>query len=215
MNTLFETSPIPTELLLTEKYRPHAISGFLGLEKPKAKLAKLISRPFASAWRFVGPSGMGKTTFALAIAEELGAELHHIPSQKCTVAAVEAVRERCRYAPMFGRGWHLVLIDEADSMSKAARDAFLSILDSTDRPADTIIIFTMNDDSALEPRFLSRCFEVKFSSQGVAEQIAGMLETVWNAESDGTNDAPNFRRIVKDSNNNVRESLMSLQFELM
>ncbi len=34
---------------LTEKYRPHLIAGFVGLEKPKKILSKLAANPFPSA----------------------------------------------------------------------------------------------------------------------------------------------------------------------
>jgi replication-associated recombination protein RarA len=215
MNSLFETSPLPTSSLLTERYRPHTVSGFIGLDKPKAKMAKLVASPFDSAWLFVGASGMGKTTLALAVAEELNAELHHIPSQRCTIQAVEDVRKRCQYAPMFGNQLHLVLIDEADRMSKPAQDALLSILDSTNRAPNTIFIFTCNDTTGLEDRFRSRCFEVPFSKHAVSKEIAEMLEIVWNEETNGNNSTPNFQRIVKDACNNVRASLMALQLEIM
>jgi replication factor C small subunit len=215
MNTLFETAPIPTTKLLTERYRPHTVDGFIGLDKPKAKMRSLIANPFDSAWLFVGPSGMGKTTLALAVAEELDAELHHIPSQRCTVDAVENVRRRCQYVPMAGKKLHLVLVDEADRMSRQAQDALLSILDSTNRAPNTVFIFTCNETAGLEVRFTSRCFEVKFSSHAVSKDIAAMLEKVWSEETNGNQSAPNFQRIVKESNNNVRAALMELQSEIM
>jgi replication factor C small subunit len=215
MNTLFETSPLPVSSLLTERYRPHTIAGFIGLDKPKAKMTKLVASPFDSAWIFSGPSGMGKTTLALAVAEELNAELHHIPSQRCTIQAVEDVRRRCQYVPMAGKRLHLVLVDEADTMSKAAQDAFLSILDSTNRAPNTIFIFTCNQTLGLETRFLSRCFDVPFSKNAVSGEITAMLERVWNEETNSAATDLDFRRIVKDASNNVRTALMELQQEIM
>jgi replication-associated recombination protein RarA len=69
---------------LTEKYRPTTVDGFVGLEKPRKVMAKLAANPFPSAWYFLGPSGTGKTTLALALAAQMPAELHHIASKKCT-----------------------------------------------------------------------------------------------------------------------------------
>ena len=54
---------------LTERYRPHSLDEFVGLEKPKKICARLAARPIESAWLFVGPSGTGKTTMALTLAE--------------------------------------------------------------------------------------------------------------------------------------------------
>lgn len=197
--------------IFTEQYRPRKVSEFIGLSKPKEKMLQLIQRPRSSAWLFVGPSGMGKTTLALAVAEELGAELHHIPSQKCTVDAVDSIRRKCAYLPMLGKGFHLVLVDEADSMSRAAQDALLSLLDSTARPENTIFIFTCNEVDSLQVRFKSRCFPLEFSSYGVAKDAALLLENIWSVEASPDSPAPNFARIVKESNNNIRAALMELE----
>src|SRR2546430_2364178 len=74
---------------LTEKYRPRKIAGFVGLEKSRRILAKFAANPYSASWLFVGGPGSGKSTMGLALAEELRAEVHHIPSQKCTVDMVE------------------------------------------------------------------------------------------------------------------------------
>src|SRR5437868_14795901 len=112
--------------LLTDKYRPSLISDFVGLDKPKTICAKLAAKPFASAWRFVGPTGVGKTTLALALAEQMPAELHHIPSQDCNLDNLRRVIGNCHYVPRMGCKMHLVLIDEADQMTAAAQLYLLS-----------------------------------------------------------------------------------------
>lgn len=199
---------------LTEKYRPRAIADFVGLDKPKKILAKLAAQPFESAWRFVGPSGTGKTTMAMALAAAIPAELHHIPSQNCNLENIERVCRTCQYVPMAGCQMHLVLVDEADRMSDAAQIALLSKLDETARPPQTIFIFTCNDTARLEARFLSRTRELEFSSYGISGDAAALLSRIWESETEGAS-APNFARIVKDSANNVRESLMRLETEIM
>jgi DNA polymerase III gamma/tau subunit len=199
---------------LTEKYRPRAIADFVGLDKPKKILAKLAAAPFESAWRFVGPSGTGKTTMAMALAAAIPAELHHIPSQNCNLENIERVCRTCQYVPMAGCHMHLILVDEADCMSEAAETALLSKLDETARPPKTVFVFTMNSTERLKQRFLSRSRELDFSSYGMASDAAALLARVWESEASGA-PAPNFARIVKDSANNVRESLMRLETEIM
>jgi replication-associated recombination protein RarA len=205
---------------LAEKYRPQRIADFLGLEKAKRILTKFGANPFPSAWLFVGPSGVGKTSLGLALAAEIPAELHHVPAKECTLETVQDVCRRCHYSPRQPDNWqpvqfHLVLIDEADQMSNAAQLAMLSKLDSTAFPPSTVFILTCNSTDNLEKRFLSRCRVLEFSSYGMSSAIADLLQRIWDAETDNPVERPDFQRIVKESCNNVRDSLMSLEVELL
>src|SRR5580704_10755260 len=126
---------------LSEKYRPHTFAEFVGLEKPKKILAKFADAPYPSAWLFIGPPGVGKTSMALAFCEAIRGELHHIPSQQCNVETIENVVRMCHYIPASGKSFQVVIADEADKMSKAAQLALLSKLDATAFPPNTIFIF--------------------------------------------------------------------------
>lgn len=107
-----------------------------------------------------------------------------------------------------------MLVDEADRMSNAAQLHFLSKLDATAFPPQTIFAFTCNTTDGLEPRFLSRTRQIEFSSYGLAGEATRLLESIWQSEANGA-PAPNFARIVKDSSNNVRDALMCLETELL
>lgn len=205
---------------LAEKYRPRLISEFIGLDKPRKIATALAAKPFQSAWLFVGPSGTGKTTLALAIANEMPAELHHVPARECTLEKIQDVCRQCFYMPRMQNDWqpckmHLVLIDECDSTTPSAQLAMLSKLDATAFPPNTIFILTCNATDNLEKRFLSRCRVIEFSSYGLNSQISGLLERIWDAETGSNPNKPNFSRIAKDSTNNVRDALMNLEIEVM
>jgi replication-associated recombination protein RarA len=198
---------------LAEKYRPRTIGDFVGLEKPKKIIGRFAANPYQSAWLFVGPPGVGKTSMALALAAEIGAEVHHIPSQKCNAQAIDDTCRVCAYVPLSGK-FHLVIVDEADKMTPAAQLALLSKLDATDAPPSTIWVFTCNAIDGLEPRFLSRTRQLEFSSYGLANDAARLLESIWQREAQGIA-APNFARIIKESANNLRDALMYLETELL
>jgi DNA polymerase III gamma/tau subunit len=197
--------------LLVEKYRPATIAEFSGLASVMQDASDLVANPYSCALLFVGKSGTGKTTLAQAIANELQAETIHIPSQSCTVETVKTLRSKLAYAPLFGGGWRVVIVDEADEMSASAENAWLSILDSTDRPESTIFIFTCNETEKLKARFTSRCEVVNFSTEGLAPHATKLLAEVWKHETNNAQPAPNFALIVKDSKTNIRESLQVLQ----
>jgi len=200
-------------IALVDKYRPATIDGFRGLDRQKRILAKFAGAPYSSAWLLVGSSGIGKTTMGMALADTVGGQLHHIPSRKCDLATVEQTVDNCYYAPFFGGRFHTVLVDEADQMTKPAQLAFLSVLDSTAPPPDTIFVFTANDMTKLEERFVSRCRVIEFSSDEV--NIVEMLEYIWSQESMGRGPKPNYEAIKKRANGNVRRAIMDLELELI
>ena len=200
--------------MLSEKYRPHLISDFIGLEKPRKIVGKLAENPRSCSLLFVGPSGTGKTTMALALAEAISAEVIHIPSQQGNVAQIEQAVAMTQYVPMLGKRFWLILIDEVDSISKAAQLALLSKLDATGFPRDTIFVATCNSTDGLEPRFLSRWMNIEFSSYGMASEIASFLKRVWQSEAPGA-PMPDVTRLSKEKRNNVRDCLMSLETEML
>jgi replication-associated recombination protein RarA len=199
-------------LNLSEVYRPQTLAGFVGLARPRALLSALAKEPYASAWLLVGPSGLGKTTMALALYNQLGGSLHHIPSRACDLATVESVVRSCWYTPMTGN-WHVVLVDEADRMTTAAQISFLSVLDATAMPPNTIFVFTANETRLLEKRFLSRCRVVRFTTEELAEPAAKMLAKIWRKHSKAK--PPDFKAILAESEYNIRTALMAIETEMI
>lgn len=199
---------------LAERYRPRSIADFIGISEPKAALGALARSPYASAWLLTGGPGLGKTTTAQAVFEQLGGQYQHIPARMCDLETVTRVCDSCQCAPMFGgpAGFNLVLADEIDQASKAAQIAWLSNLDSTRFPERTIFIFTSNNVEKLEERFVSRCRHLEFTAP-TDEEMTKFLIKVWRSETDAVlSDLP---RIVAKAKGNVRNALMALEVKLL
>ena len=65
---------------LTEKYQPRKIEDFIGLEGPKRLFGNLLKAPRPVAVLLVDGPGCGKSTLAMAFAEQL-------PGTLCTISA--------------------------------------------------------------------------------------------------------------------------------
>ena len=213
---------------LVEKYRPRRIADFIGLEGPKRLFQNLLKAPRPVAVLLVGPPGCGKTTLAMAFAEELPGTLHHISSQKCDVATLDRLNDLLAYYPSRGR-FHVVKVDEADQMTDKAQ--LLSRLDGTaslkprfgggfeqGQASPVIWIFTSNGrgetgiapPSTLEPRFLSRCLVIPCERPDEAE-IAQFLRRIWALEGGAASDDPSPLAEICDG---VRDALTKMEVAL-
>lgn len=203
-------------LSLTIKYQPKKVRDFYGLSRAKAIMGNLIADPYSSAWLYVGSSGTGKSTLALAVAAEIGAQVTHVASGNCDKETVKRICDDCLYTPMFGSSpWRVLIIDEADSMTTAAQHAWLSRLDSTNPMPNCIVIFTCNSTSKLEDRFLSRVNEIEFDGKVDAKEFGEAMYDVWWAEAPEWATAPMMHRWIDECDHNVRKVLKKIETELL
>jgi DNA polymerase III subunit delta' len=155
----------------------------------------LESGRIAHAWAFIGPSGSGRKTTALAFARTLVAPsggaaagrvdrgihpdvhlLGPVPpasNPKGTPAIrIENIRELGRLAALkpAEAPWKVFIVDEAETMTGAAPQAFLKTLEEP--PARTVIVLVLPHARALPATVLSRCQIVRFRPRAVEGALA-------------------------------------------
>ena len=203
----------PQSLSLCEKYRPVKIADFIGLVEPKLILQGAAARPCARAFLFEGKTGSGKTAMALAFAAAIAAQVHLLPANECTRDNVAKLWMNCQAIPKAGFRMHMVLVDQADLLSKNQQLELRSKIDGPEKLPDVIWVFTATPTEKLDAGFRSRCMQLKFSTYGNSVAATDMLERVWQAEAP-TAAPPNFARIIKEANGSLRAALMELERKL-
>ena len=170
---------------LTEKYRPRWLSDLYGQGAAVMRLMDYLDAPYPTAFVFCGDTGTGKTSAAVALANELGVnvnwDLHRIKSGELDQDAVNSALKCLRFHGQQG-GWKVVICDEADSMSAKAKQLWLSALE--DLPENSIIIFTTNHRAKFERRFLDRCEVIEFTSDAslILQDAQALFNDLWRKE---------------------------------
>lgn len=204
---------------LLQRYGPRRIQDFFGLETPRRVLTSLAMEPRTTRLIFVGALGTGKSSLAIAFANEALAEVHYVPAKSCDLQRVQRLIDECRYVPSrnFKRARaHVCIVDEADQMSAGAQAAFLSVLDDmTPFTNPVIFIFTTNNATTLEEKFRSRCDTLEFTSEGISVELETKLAQVWKTEGGDPASAPDFANMVCDCGSNVRAAFNVLEMELL
>jgi replication factor C small subunit len=162
-----------------EKYRPEKIDDLVNQDDVKARLKPLVERKDELPHLlFAGPPGSGKTTLALIISKELLGDLasdYTLSLNASDERGIDAVRERIKIFASYsdrreGVPFRLVILDEADEMTRDAQTALRRIMEETSRYTRFILI--CNYSSNLIEPIQSRCAIFRFKRIGQDEVTA-------------------------------------------
>jgi DNA polymerase III delta prime subunit len=172
-------------------------------EQPRAveQLTRALATDrVAHAYAFVGPSGSGRCTTALAFAEALLCEagdrravrlvesrqhpdLHVVVptppesnpkgARAIRIGAVRELERQASLRPAMARR-RVLLLDEAERMTGEAPQAFLKFLEEP--PPETVVILILPRTRAVPATVISRCQIVRFRARGEAATAAATAE---------------------------------------
>lgn len=143
---------------LAERMRPRTLDEYLGqsaLVGPEGVLRKMIQTGNIASFILWGPPGVGKTTLAEIIANEMDRPFYRLSAISAGVKDVREVIKKAGEGGMFSSGRPIVFIDEIHRFSKSQQD---SLLGAVEKGVITLVgATTENPSFEVIPALLSRC----------------------------------------------------------
>ncbi len=143
---------------LAERLRPQNLSEYIGQQHLVGKegiLLKSLENKLIPSIIFWGPPGVGKTTLANIIAQQLERPFYSLSAINSGVKDVRAVIEKASSLGLFGTAVPILFIDEIHRFSKAQQD---SLLGAVEKGVVTLIgATTENPSFEVISALLSRC----------------------------------------------------------
>lgn len=169
---------------LAEKYRPKTFSEFKGSPLVSAMLNKMVANEaLPNCMLFSGDKGCGKTSAARIISRAINGEgensLSYIEIDAASNSGVDNIR-KLQETLMFSHSgnWRILVLDEAHSLSTAAFNALLKVLEEP--PARTTFILITTQPHSIPDTVRSRAMSFRFhpiSVQDVALNLAMILSS--------------------------------------
>ena len=143
---------------LAERLRPQTLDDYIGqkhLVGENAVLRKMIESGNLSSFILWGPPGVGKTTLAHIIANQLKRPFYTLSAVNSGVKDVREVIEKAKSSKFFSQANPILFIDEIHRFSKSQQD---SLLGAVEQGIVTLIgATTENPSFEIITPLLSRC----------------------------------------------------------
>ena len=117
---------------LAERIRPKSFDNFIGqnhLIGNDGPIKKAVNNGAIPSMILWGPPGVGKTTLAEIIANELDRPFYSLSAISSGVKDIRNIIESVKNQGIFGKGNALLFIDEIHRFSKSQQDALLSAIE--------------------------------------------------------------------------------------
>lgn len=220
------------QLLWVEKYRPHTIADCILPETIKGTFQEYVNRKEIPNLLLAGSAGVGKTTVAKALCEEVGCD--YIVINGSDESGIDTFRNKIKnYASSvsLSGGRKVIIIDEADYLNpNSTQPALRGAMEEF--AINCSFIFTCNYKNRIIAPLHSRCSVVDFKIQNgqkakMAIQFLKRIENILKTENVSykkdvvatliTKYFPDNRRIINElqryssnSNSTIDEGILSL-----
>lgn len=164
------------ESLFVEKYRPQTIEDCILPENLKSVFAKMVAEKSFPNMLLCGTAGLGKTTVAKALCNELG--LEHILINASEDNGIDVLRNRIRRfageSSLLG-GVKVVILDEADHLNPTStQPALRGFIEEFHKNCRFILTCNFRN-KVIEPLH-SRCTPIEFnSSKSIIRELCGQF----------------------------------------
>jgi DNA polymerase III delta prime subunit len=152
------------EFLWSQKYRPKTVKDCILPDRLKSVFQKYVDLKEVPNLLLTGTTGVGKTTVALAMCEEIGCDPMFINSSN--ERGIDVLRSKitnfASSISMFG-GRKVIILDEADYITPEAQAALRGAIEEFS--SNCTFILTCNYKSRLIDAIHSRCSVIDFSLQ--------------------------------------------------
>ena len=150
------------EFLWAQKFRPKTVDDCILPAKTKKQIKDMISKGEITHLLFTGGPGMGKTTLAYCIANELGSDVMYVNA--ALEASIDLMRTKvmsfASTVSLSDSGPKIIIMDEADGIRFDAQNGLKAFLEQFS--SNCRFIFTANLRHKLIEPIQSRCTHVDF-----------------------------------------------------
>jgi DNA polymerase III delta prime subunit len=203
-----------SEFLWVEKYRPHTVADCILPDRLKKPFQEYVDRKEIPNLMLTGSAGVGKTTIAKAMCDEIG--INHLYINASENRGIDTLRTTIRgYASTVSLtgGLKVIILDEADYLTPEAQAAMRGAIEEFS--SNCTFIFTCNFKSKLIDALHSRCSVIDFALKSdekakMASQLMKRMENILTQES-VTYDKAVLAKIIEKYFPDYRRTLNELQ----
>jgi len=197
-----------------EKYRPESLKDIIAHQDIMATLNRFVDSNKLPHLLLYGPPGTGKTSSILAMAKRIFGPKYKSMTLELNASderGIDVVKQQIKdfagTRTIFGTGFKLIILDEADNMTSAAQFALRRVIENY--TANTRFCLICNYVNKIIPALQSRCTRFRFAPLG-PEHIRPRLEEISKAEGITVEEGA-FDAVERLSGGDMRKCLNVLQ----